>query len=70
MLTAFAAAIIGGFGSLGGTVWAALALGLVQQLVGGYIFTDYASILPFVVMFIAIVLRPKGIVSAGRKVRV
>jgi branched-chain amino acid transport system permease protein len=70
MLVAFAAAVIGGFGSLWGTTVAALAIGFLQQLLGGYIFTDYADTLPFVAMLIAVVARPKGVLSATRLVRV
>lgn len=70
MLVAFAAAVIGGFGSLGGTTAAALGIGFLQQLVGGYIFTNFADVLPFVAMLIAVVLRPKGVLSATRLVRV
>lgn len=70
MLTAFAAAIMGGFGSLIGTALAAVALGVVQQLGGGYLFPDYADQLPFVAMLIAIVARPKGLAGATRKARV
>ena len=70
LLVAFAAAVIGGFGSLGGTTAAALGIGFLQQLVGGYVFTDFADVLPFVAMLIAVVLRPKGVLSATRLVRV
>lgn len=61
MISAFAAAVLGGFGSLGGVVIGALTIGLVQQLLGGYVLTDYAEALPFVVMFAVIVLRPEGL---------
>jgi branched-chain amino acid transport system permease protein len=70
MLTAFAAAIMGGFGSLIGTAVAAVALGVVQQVGGGYLFPDYADQLPFIAMLIAIVARPKGLAGATRKARV
>jgi branched-chain amino acid transport system permease protein len=65
MLSAFAAAVLGGFGSLGGVVIGALIVGLVQQLVGGYIFTNYASTLPFILMLIVIAVRPSGILKAS-----
>lgn len=61
MISAFAAAVLGGFGSLGGVVVGALVIGLVEQLVGGYVLTDYAAALPFVVMFAVIALRPEGL---------
>jgi branched-chain amino acid transport system permease protein len=70
LLTAFAAAIIGGFGSLGGTAAAALAIGLLQQLVGGYILTNYSDLLPFLAILVAVVIRPKGVLGTIRNVRV
>ena len=36
MLLGFAAAVLGGFGSLGGVVVGGIAIGLVEQLLGGY----------------------------------
>ena len=70
MLTSFSAAILGGFGSIGGTAAAAVVLGLVQQLAGGYLVPSYADQLPYVVMLVAIVARPKGLLGATRKARV
>ena len=69
-LVAFAAAVIGGFGSLWGTTIAALGIGFLQQLLGGYVFTDFADVLPFAAMLIAVVVRPRGVLSATRLVRV
>ncbi len=66
MVTAFAAAVLGGFTSLGGVVVGSLLIGLVQQLLGGYFFTDYAATMPFVLLFIVIAVRPGGIVSLQR----
>jgi branched-chain amino acid transport system permease protein len=70
MITAFGAAIVGGFGSIGGAVAAALGLGLVQQLLGGYVFTNYSAALPYVVILIVIILRPRGLFLPGRQARV
>lgn len=66
MVLAFAAAVIGGFGSLGGVVAGSLVIGLTQQLLGGYVLPDYASTLPFVLLFLIIVLRPAGLVDLER----
>lgn len=64
MLNAFAAMIIGGFGSVGGVVLAGLLIGLVERVVGGYVLTEYSSALPFLVMIAAIALRPEGLFGA------
>jgi len=61
MMLAFAAAILGGFGSLPGVVVAALLLSVGQQLVGGYLIPNYNSALPFVLLIIGIALRPHGL---------
>ena len=41
MLLGFAAAVLGGFGSIGGVVVGGIAIGLVEQLLGGYVLRDY-----------------------------
>ncbi len=66
MVTAFAAAVIGGFGSLGGVLIGALVIGLVQQLVGGYLWPEFADLLPYILMFVVIALRPEGLVAVER----
>lgn len=64
MLNAFAAMIIGGFGSVGGVIIAGLLIGLIERVLGGYVLTEYSSALPFVFMIAAIALRPEGIFGA------
>jgi branched-chain amino acid transport system permease protein len=66
MVTAFAAAVLGGFGSLGGVVVGALVIGLIQQLVGGYLLPDYAATFPAIVLFVVIAVRPEGLVNLTR----
>ena len=66
MVTAFAAAVLGGFGSLGGVVLGALVIGLIQQLVGGYVLTNYAGTFPAIVLFAVIAIRPQGLVDLTR----
>ncbi|MEO6125147.1 MAG: branched-chain amino acid ABC transporter permease [Ilumatobacteraceae bacterium] len=61
MLYAFAAAILGGMGRLGGVVVAAIAIGLVRQLGSGYINADYAEIYPFILMLVVLAARPEGL---------
>jgi branched-chain amino acid transport system permease protein len=66
MISAFAAAVLGGFGSLGGVVAGSLVIGLVQQLLGGYVFNNYASTLPFILMLVVIAFRPEGLIVMKR----
>ena len=65
MLGAFAAAVIGGFGSLRGVVVGALLVGFLGQFVGGYVFKDYASTLPFIAMLALLALRPSGLFATS-----
>lgn len=60
-LKAFAAVIMGGFGSVNGAVLAAFILGMVEALATGYITSDYADILVFGVMLTALLVRPHGL---------
>jgi branched-chain amino acid transport system permease protein len=60
MVTAFAAAVLGGFGSLTGVVVGGLFIGLVQQVGGGYLAPNYATTLPFVLLFLVIAIWPQG----------
>lgn len=66
MITAFAAAVLGGFGSLPGVVLGALVVGLVQQLVGNYLLPAYSAVLPAVVLLAVIVIRPQGLLAITR----
>ena len=61
MVLGFAAAVLGGFGSIGGVVAGGVAIGLVEQLLGGYVLRDYKAIFPFVLMLIVIATRPQGL---------
>lgn len=66
MVAAFAVAVIGGFGSFTGVVIGALVIGLVRQLIGGYLWPEYSDLLPYILMFAVIVVRPEGLVSMKR----
>ena len=61
MFAAFAAAIVGGFGSLHGVIVGGLILGIAEYLVGGYLFPNYASTFPFIVMIVVIAVKPEGL---------
>jgi branched-chain amino acid transport system permease protein len=81
MLLGFAAAVLGGFGSLGGTVLGGILIGLTEQLFGGQMFPllvdklgmdpqsalRYASALPYVLMLVVIAVRPQGLFGRASK---
>jgi branched-chain amino acid transport system permease protein len=60
-LKAFAAAIIGGFGSIPGAVVGGLLVGLNETLGAAYISTKYKDVLVFGLMIAFLLFRPRGI---------
>ncbi|MDC7227670.1 MAG: branched-chain amino acid ABC transporter permease [Spirochaetales bacterium] len=60
LLFAFITVILGGLGSIKGTMVAALILGQVIN-VGGTIWAPLATVGPFIVMFFTILIRPTGL---------
>jgi len=63
-MKAFAAAILGGIGSLPGAVLGGFIMGIVECLGAGYISTGYQDAYAFLVLFIILILRPSGILGA------
>ncbi len=60
-LKAFAASILGGFGSIPGALIGGLLLGVIESTGSFYISSEYVDIIAFGVLFAALVLRPQGI---------
>ncbi|HEY0936296.1 MAG TPA: branched-chain amino acid ABC transporter permease [Trebonia sp.] len=64
LLFAFASVVIGGLGSLWGTLVGGIVLG-VAQAVGAQINPSYETLAGWVVFLVVLVLRPQGLVSRG-----
>jgi branched-chain amino acid transport system permease protein len=62
-LKAFTAAVLGGIGSIPGAMIGGLLLGVVENLGGTYISTQYQDIISFVILIVVLVLRPTGILG-------
>lgn len=60
MLKGFAAAVLGGFNSLGGVVIGAFVLGIIENLFGFYISTEFKSVVAFLIIVIVLYFRPAG----------
>lgn len=58
---AFAAIVIGGFGSVPGAVLGGLIVGLVESFGGAYISTTYQLVLIYVTLVLVLMVRPQGI---------
>lgn len=62
-IKAFAAAVIGGFGSLPGALLGGLIVGLIEPFAARYIAAGYSQIMPYLILFLILVFRPHGILS-------
>jgi branched-chain amino acid transport system permease protein len=60
-LKAFAANIIGGFGSIPGAILGGVSLGIVETFGAAYISVPYKDALAFLVLLIFLMLRPQGL---------
>ncbi len=60
-IKAFAAAVIGGFGSLPGALIGGLIIGSSEQLAGTYLPTGFQEISAYAIMFLVLTVRPKGL---------
>jgi branched-subunit amino acid ABC-type transport system permease component len=59
----FVAATIGSFGDLWGSLLGGLLLGVVTQLTGRYISTNYELVIAFAILLVLLVLRPQGLLG-------
>jgi branched-chain amino acid transport system permease protein len=60
-LKAFAASIVGGFGSIPGAILGGLLIGVVENLGGYYISSDYKDAIAFVILIGVLLLKPSGL---------
>jgi len=61
MLKGFAAAVLGGFNSLVGVVAGAFLLGILENLFGFYVSTEFKSIVAFLIIVIVLYFKPSGL---------
>lgn len=69
-LKGFAAAMLGGLGSMYGALVGGFLLGLVEALAGGYGASAFADVTAFVVLLLVLFLRPSGILQQAAVERV
>jgi branched-chain amino acid transport system permease protein len=62
LLWAFAAVVIGGLGSLWGTLLGGIVLGVAQQ-VGGQINISYEALAGYIIFLVVLVFRPQGLTA-------
>ncbi len=67
-LKAFAAAVLGGFGSIPGALVGGLTIGLIELFAGAYLPQGFKDVAAYVVLLVVLAVRPQGIFGAvGRK---
>jgi branched-chain amino acid transport system permease protein len=67
-LKAFAAAVLGGFGSIPGALVGGIIIGLIELLSGAYLPHGFKDVAAYVVLLLVLAVRPQGIFgTVGRK---
>ncbi|QDZ03100.1 branched-chain amino acid ABC transporter permease [Nitratireductor mangrovi] len=69
-IKAFAAAVIGGFGSLPGALLGGVIVGLIEPFASYYIAAGYSQIMPYLLLFLILVFRPHGILAQVHRKKV
>lgn len=64
-LLAFFVVVLAGLGSIGGVMIAGLLLGVLQSLVTVYVSADYTLAIVFGILFIILIVSPRGILRRG-----
>ena len=65
-IKAFAAAVIGGFGSLPGALMGGLIVGVIEPFASRYFPAGYSQIAPYTLLLFVLVFRPHGLFSQVR----
>jgi branched-chain amino acid transport system permease protein len=67
-LKAFAAAVLGGFGSIGGALVGGVTIGLIEIFAGTYLPQGFKDVAAYIVLLVVLVIRPQGMFgTVGRK---
>lgn len=69
LVKAFAAAVVGGFGSLPGAVLGGLMVGVVESLGAGFISGTYKDVYAFVLLIFVLMVRPSGLLGVAIKLK-
>jgi len=60
-IKAFAAAVIGGFGSLPGALLGGILIGVVEPVAARYLPVGFSQMSPYIIMLVVLVTRPNGL---------
>jgi branched-chain amino acid transport system permease protein len=65
-IKSFAAAVLGGFGQVGGAMVGGLALGVVETITAFYVSSAYKDIVAYTLLILVLLVRPQGLLGSGR----
>jgi branched-chain amino acid transport system permease protein len=65
-IKSFAAAVLGGFGHVGGAMAGGLLLGVVETIGAFYVSSAFKDIIAYTLLILILLLRPQGIFGGGR----
>ncbi len=69
-IKAFAAAIVGGFGSMPGAIIGGLLVGVVEQFAGLYLPPGFSDMSAYVLLLVMLIIRPQGLFATMQKKKV
>jgi len=61
MLKGFAAAVLGGMTSLPGAIFGAYAVGIIENIFGGYVSIEFKSVVAFAIIVLVLCFKPSGL---------
>ena len=68
-LKAFAAAVLGGFGSIPGALIGGIVIGLIELYAGATLPDGFKDTAPYIVLLIMLIVRPQGLFGTHRRAR-
>jgi branched-chain amino acid transport system permease protein len=69
LMKAFAAAVVGGFGSLPGALLGGILVGIFENLGAAYISPSHKDIYAFLLLILVLMIRPSGLFGIEAKVK-
>jgi branched-chain amino acid transport system permease protein len=69
LIKAFAAAVVGGFGSLPGAVLGGLLVGVFESLGAAYVSGTYKDIYAFLLLIVVLMVKPSGLLGVAAKIK-
>jgi branched-chain amino acid transport system permease protein len=69
LIKAFAAAVVGGFGSLPGAILGGLLVGVFESLGAGYVSGTYKDVYAFILLIVVLMVKPSGVLGVEAKMK-